>query len=117
MEFHSKKDLEELRKNINKDDDLKLYAVYKNLAYPVFMIKSISKKYVYWDDDSRHPYPSASADYSLFDNQSEAWRFWKKLYEDKKKQTLKEYEENMKRLSKAEAILEQCSIDNPEYFI
>lgn len=118
MEYLRKNDLEKLRKaHTNETYNLELYAVYFNLAIPVFKIKHISKKYVYWEDDSKHPYPSNSAGYSLFDNESEAWKHYKKLYETQKKSIQEKYEMDMKQLTKAKKILEKCAEETPEYFL
>lgn len=114
MEYCRKDDLDEIRRS---SDEIPLYAVYTSLCHPVFKIKHLTKKYVYWDDDSKHPYPSRSAGYSLFDNQSEAWKRYRQLYEKQKQFIEDEYKHNMKRLDYATSILSECAEKTPEYFI
>jgi len=114
MIYHTKASLEDLRKsNIIPT----LYAIYNHLALPVIEIDHLSKKYVYWKDNSKHSYPSRSAGYVLCDNQSEAWKLYKSLFEKKLREVEEEYKINVKKLSVARNILEECSIETPEYFI
>ena len=114
MEYLRKLDLQELRKS-NKE--VELYAVYKHLAHAPFKIQKMSKQYIYWDDDTKHAYPSSSAGYSLFDNELEAWQTYKILYETRKEYIKKQYDDNMKQLNTATIILQQCMEKTPEYFI
>jgi hypothetical protein len=118
MQYYRKDDLEELRKsNRNYSEDISLYAVYVNLGNPPIKIKHISKKYVYWEDDTKHSYPSKSAGYSIFDNKIEAWKHYKYLYEKRTKYIREKYEADMKQLTRATQILQECSEKTPEYFI
>ncbi len=118
MEYSRKDDLEELRKSDrNYSEDISLFAVYVNLAHPVIRIKHISKKYIYWMDDTQHAYPSKSAGYSLFDSESEAWKHYKDLYEKRKAYIKAQYESDMQRLTRATDILNECAEKTPEYFL
>jgi len=114
MVYRSKADLEEIRKSQN---NIKLYAVYSHLALPVFKIKSLSKKYVYWEDNSKHPYPSNSAGYILTDNLYEGWKIYKDTYNKRKKFIEDQYKSEIQKLTMAESILDSLSKSNPELFI
>ena len=117
MEYFRKDELDEIRHSYSDGTDcIPLYVVYKSLCHPVFKIKNMSKKYIYWEDGSKHPYPSKSAGYTIFDNQSEAWRKYKYLYEKQKQFIEDEYIHNMKRLNFATAVLNECAEKTPEYF-
>lgn len=118
MHYHRKAELEELRKTQpNADGDLELYAVYNHLANPVMKIKHLSKKYVYWFDDTKHPYPSNAAGYVVFDNKVEAWKYYKMIFEKRKADIQERYERDMQQLTRATEILNKCSEETPEYFI
>jgi len=114
MEYFRKDDLEEIRKS---DTEPSLYAVYGNLANPPIKIKHLTKKYIYWEDDTKHPYPSNSAGYSIFDSKIEAWKRYKQLYEKRKKYIREKYDHDMKQLTRATEILNECAEKTPEYFI
>jgi len=116
MEYFRKDDLEEIRKS-DESDNLSLYAVYGNLANPPIKIKHLSKKYIYWEDDTKHPYPSKAAGYSIFDSESEAWKRYKHLYEKRKRYIREKYEQDMQQLTRATEILNECAEKTPEYFI
>ncbi|RLC45317.1 MAG: hypothetical protein DRH57_08210 [Candidatus Cloacimonadota bacterium] len=118
MEYLRKDDLEEIRKSpINGTDELSLYAVYKNLAHPVFKVQKLTKKYVYWNDGTNHSYPSSAAGYSLFSSKTEAWKKYKSLYETKKQHIQDQYERDMLALTRATTILDECAEKTPEYFL
>ena len=118
MQYQRKDELEEIRKSpINGTDELSLYAVYCNLARPVFKIKHLSKKYVYWYDDTKHQYPSRTSGYSLFSSKTEAWKHYKLLYEKRKDHIIKQYEQDMQQLAIATNILNECAAVTPEYFL
>ena len=118
MQYHRKDDLEEIRKSpLNGHGDIGLYAVYGNLAHAPIKIKHLSKKYIYWEDDTNHAYPSRSAGYTIFDNKSEAWKHYKYLYEKQKEHIIEQYESDMKKLTRATNILNECAETTPEYFL
>lgn len=118
MEYFRKSDLEEIRKSpINGTSEIGLYALYTNLAYPVFKIKRLSKKYVYWEDGSNHQYPSSSSSYTLFSSKTEAWKKYKLIYEKKKQWIKEQYARDMEALTHATNILNECAEQTPEYFL
>jgi len=102
---------------IARRENIELYAVYSHLALPVFKIKKLSKKFVYWDDDSKHPYPSKASGYILTDSLSEGWKIYKDIYNKRKKFIEDQYKSEIQKLTTAESILNSLSKSNPELFI
>ena len=113
MIYHNKAALEQVRKNKFSS----FYAVYFHLKLPVFKIDKITKKYVYWDDGTNHPYPSRSAGYCLFDSEKEAWKFYHYLYKKKENELKKNIEELKSSIEVSKNILAKKIKINPEYFI
>ena len=118
MEYTTKADLEELRKENNINGNvIELYAVYHNLNTPVIKIRNLTKKYVYWEDGSQHPYPSKNSGYRLFSNKSEAWKFFKSFYDKRKRSIEEQHKLDLENLKKATEILNKCMDDTPEYLL
>ena len=115
MVYYRKADLEDIRKE--SGGVVELYAVYNHLYYSVRTISKLTKKYVYLDDGAQNPYPSKNAGYVIFDNKSEAWKYFKENFERRKKSIENKYQSDMESLAAAAQHLQKCSEETPEYFI
>jgi len=116
--YTTRNDLEKLRKVSNLNGStIELYAVCHNLNNPIIKIRNLTKKYVYWEDGSQHPYPSKNAGYRLFSNKSEAWKYFKLIYDKRKKYIEEQHKLDLENLKKATEILNNCIDNTPEYFL
>lgn len=117
MLYRNKADLDDIRRSPeNELGTLCLYGVFTHLGHPVIHFNKMSKKYLYVDQ-KQYPYPSKSSSLVVFDNKSEAWRFYKSVYEKQKKHIQDQYESDMQKLTRATDILDECAEKTPEYFL
>jgi len=93
------------------------YACFTLLQYPVRKVKYISKKYVYWEDDTKHPYPSNASGYVLCTTENEAWDRYKNMYLQRKKNIEEIYLREQNLLKNAEKILKKIQETNPEFLV
>ncbi len=118
MQYFHKQELEELRRSPeNKNGELKLYTIFGHLDQPLVTFTKLTQSYVYDDENKKYPYPSKSADYTLFDSKIQAWREFKAHYLKEKKYLEDKHALELKKLNKVRDVLEKCSIETPEYFL
>ena len=84
-------DLKLLKININEDQyidglggEVNLFGVYSHLKEPVIKFTSMSKKFLYAEDGSKHLYNRSNSELHIFTSGHEAWQFFKSKLKIKK---------------------------------